>query len=232
MSTVAETATLVHGYTMAQVERAAAKAAATNSSHSPLSWDDRYEAAWMGVVEALYGEVTRPDFAALVLAGLKAVSDENHAYRQAHGMGGASKRDGQPSVSFSKYWSTRGSDWDFTDEIAERLSLPVVLGLLTPKQYEAIAALAAHGTQERAAQALGVPALTLHAQVKDARRRIIKAWFAPETPHDTSIRTRDSETCRYGHSRAEHSFVRPNDGGVRCRMCERNRKRRKTARSR
>lgn len=231
MTAVAETATLVHGYTMADVDRAAAKAAASNSSRSPLPWEDRYEAAWMGIVEALYSATAHVDFPALVLVGLKAVSDESHAYRQAHGMAGASKRDGVPSVSFSKYWSTRGSDRDFTDDIAERLAIPAVLSLLTADEYQAIAALAAHGTQERAARALGMHPLKLHARVKSARHRIIQAWLAPETPRDTSIRSRDSDTCRYGHSRAEHSFVRPNDGGIRCRICERNRDRRRAARS-
>lgn len=227
---VAETATLVHGFTMADLDKAAKKAAATNSSFSLLQWEDRYDAAWMAIVESLYAAIERPTFRELVLVGLKAVSSENHAHRSTHGLGGAHRRDGDVSPSFKTYWTRRG-DSDFTDAIAERLALRTVLGLLDGRQYEVIVALAVHGTQEKAAQALGIHPLTVNRRVKAARRIMIDAWFAPETPPDTSIRSRDAETCRYGHSRAEHSFVRPNDGGIRCRVCERNRSRRRKARS-
>lgn len=224
MSFVADTATLAHGFTMADLHRAARQAAGGSGARSPLPWDERYEIAWMAIAEAIYESDERPN---LPLVGMQAISKESHSYRSFHGLEGASARDGDRAPSFIKFWAPRGSE-DFTDTIVERLSLPAVLSLLSSEEYEVLAALAAHGTQLKVAEVLRLSPALVNQRVKSGRQRVIAAWIAPDTPRDISIKNRDSDTCRYGHLRSEHSFARK-DGGIRCRLCERARSRRRGA---
>lgn len=69
------------------------------------------------------------------------------------------------------------------DAVVERLTLPHLLAAMTPGQQTAIAALAAHdGDRRAAAEALGMAEPALRFQVRAARRRAMAAWLDGETP--------------------------------------------------
>lgn len=214
MTTVAQTATLAWGYTMAEVDSMAWQAVRIHPSQI-ISTDDAAAAAWHGIVEALYAQADEaPRRYDLVAAGLAALHHEHQRTMQMHGI---SSRGGQ-ARNFVKYWNDRNVGADFTERIAEKLALPAVLGELTPLLYETISTLAAFdGDKQATAQALGVNRLTLENRITRARRQLLALWFDHETPR---ARGRgDTDKCINGHSRAEHGFRRKN-GDMACRTCQ------------
>lgn len=179
---------------------------------SAISFDERYELAWMAVVEHLYTTEEPPRRYDLVNAGLDGIRDGLNAQLSSHGINNNTY---EPAPHFLRYWSAHvGTHDDFADHLVETLALPQVLACLTPRQYEAIAALAAHGTQRAAAQSLGIKPATLSARIARARQRIADLWHEHETPVYT-VRKGDAERCHAGHSRAEYGSP---DG---CRACKR-----------
>lgn len=120
---------------------------------------------------------------------------------------------------FLQYWLPITAPMsDFTDRIVEREALPQVLSKLTPREYEAIATLAAYGSQKAAAEALGLTSRAFGMRLWNARMRLWRFWFEHETPPPRS-RT-SATTCRYGHLKAEHGFI-DNHGTVAYRRCAR-----------
>lgn len=249
MVTVAEIATLAHGYTMDDVDRMAGLAVSnTVAKVSHLDWDERRSSGWHAIVELLYCSHNKPTARDLVAAGERAILRANEAERRHHGL---SKRNpGQLAPRYLMFWSVdqpsdrparmiRANgphvDADFTDRIVDRMALPTALGELTDVQYEALAALAAHDDRERAAAALGISVVTFNRRLKSARRRFLAEWFAPETPRSLSrsedARTDPEGTCKSGHSRVEWGIRTPS-GRLRCRLCQRNVTRRRRARIR
>jgi hypothetical protein len=229
--TVAETATLAHGYTMAEIDRLSDVAVAMAGRMyrgTMLDATDRKEAAWFGIVDMLYSATSYPDGYTLIQAGTAAIRTEtNQAFRH----GGVDKNSGADAANFAKYWLpvTRPSG-DFTDGIVERMALPPVLGVLTAPEYEAIAALATYGSQKAGAEALGIQAGAFSGRIQRARRRIVEVWLEHETPANTARRSTSDEQCAYGHDRAEHGYKDPKKGWWRCRVCVRNGQRRHRAR--
>jgi len=216
-ATVGDIATLAWGYTMADVDTLTRRAynKAKNGA-GIIAIVDRWEAAWFGIVEHLYAVDERPEPDELVKAGAHAVREAARECLQSHGL-----REGgnQRGSHFERYWrSVNASEDDFTERLAERLALPQVLGQLTDKEYEAISALAVHGSNVRAAAALGVGTAAQTGNVLRARRKILEAWFSPETPRQFAHKSPDA--CRYGHARAEYG--RRNAAGAwECLRCRR-----------
>lgn len=228
MSIVADTATLARGYSMGDVDRAARMAASKAHASPHMSWTERNEVAWMAIVEAVYDG---SEIGSLVKIGLQAISTESNAYLRQHGLRG-DRGDDEFSCKFSIFWRHigAGGDRDFTDSVTERLALPMVLGTLTPAEYEAVVALAAHGSSTAAAEALGIKLGAFSSRMRTARKRMLEAWYSPETPPDTTQGklSLDGE-CNSGHDMTVHGVIY--DGRPRCRMCKRNNQRRVRARA-
>ncbi len=226
MSLVAETATLVHGFTMADLDRIARAASRLRHYIRSVDENDRYECAWHAAAERLYSSVEPPRYMDLVLAGLTAIQKEVGAHLRHHGI---DRNTWEPAPRFTLYWDASTVDrpgrWpeDFTDHVTERMALPQVLGLLTAMEYEAVSALAAHGSQVAAASAVGVSPHVFQQRIGRARRRIAEAWLAPDQP-----RQRRANACLSGHDRAEHGFMDEHGRWV-CRTCKRNSHRRRRA---
>lgn len=227
MGDVAEIATVAWGYTMADIDRIAKSVARYSGNVSWLGdrgFGERVDAAWFGIAERLYDIDAYPDEPAerdLFIAGRIAVNQQEQQDRQAHGINKSD--DFKERKSFGTYWRTVAAPTeDFTDRIAERLALPQALKLLELEEYEAIAALAAFGTYRAASEALGIGENLLWKRISSARRTIIAAWIAPETPPE---KPKPGTTCRAGHPRAEHGFQEKisADGRTawRCRICRR-----------
>jgi len=231
MSAVAARATLVHGYTMAQVDRMAHDAARRARGAAQLVDPvDAREEAWQAIVSLLYACEEKPSAWSLVDAGARAIGAFSNSYlrdrglRQVKGQGGGYEY----SPRFNAFWvHIVGAKPDWTDAIVQRMALPKVLAVLTPAQYEAVVALAAHDSLATAADALGIEYAAVKHRVNAARKKMLEAWFDDETPHTTSKKPA-AEACRYGHSRKAHGYH--NGAQWVCRLCLRAAGRRRRAR--
>ena len=232
MSSIAATAELVWGYSMARIDRLADEAARKTSGGPGRLLDpvDAREEAWSGIVDLLYLTPEKPSEWSLVDAGARAIDDlvrinlRDQGLRPIKGQGGGYEE----APRFNAFWvHIVGAKPDWTDAIIERMALPKVLGVLTPAQYQAVAALAAHGSIAKAANALNIEYAALKHRVNAGRKKMLEAWFDDETPHTTS-KADPSVKCRYGHSRAKHGFR--NAAGVwACHVCLRAAARRRRA---
>lgn len=229
MSTVTQMATLTHGYTMARVDRLAHEAALKASYRlGAMDFTEAREEAWEAIVELLYLLPEKPAEWSLVEAGTRAIGNRFYAEMRdqgkrpnRHGLGGF-----EETPRFNAYWvHIVGAKPDWTDGVIERMALPRVLSVLTPNEYEAVVALAAHGSMDKAAGALNVTYSAMKQRVRAARRRMLEVWFEGETPPRGTPTADLNVRCRVGHSRTEYGF-RTADGLWDCRLCQRRRSRR------
>lgn len=225
MSTLAQTAELAWGYTMADVELLTTKACWTLKGRR-LDQLERWEAAWFAIVEMLYTAEERPEPGQLYIAGVDGIGRAANQYNQAHGL---THYTGMNDVgpNYEKYWKpVSGPRPDFTENLVELMSLPQVLAALTGEEYAAVAAVAACGTQAAAAETLGITRRTVTKRIGIARRKILALWFEGETPH---IGEPTETHCKNGHAWAEHGF-QDGRGRMVCRPCRTNNQRRHRAR--
>lgn len=222
---IGETASLVHGYTMADLHKMSLYHA-KRMAFMGGDFSDRYEAAWFAVAELLYSsgrEPTREEMHNTAKNGIRLWRAEELRHAGLRG-------DGEERPAMQKFWGpVIAPRDDFTDQLTEVMALPQVLGQLTDLQYEAIAALAVHGSQRAAAEALGVNPQTFQDRVGKARKKVTELWFAPEHPRTLAPRI-NPDTCRQGHSRVEYG-LKTTAGKWRCRLCARNVVRRRRART-
>lgn len=228
MSTIAETATLAHGFTMADVDKAARVAASKARAHL-FQYEERHDLAWMAIVEEIYSSDERPE--SLTKIGFVAINRAADEERRQHGKSSYRplERD-EWAPRFAIYWRALATAGDFTEQIAERVALRQVLSELTPAEYEAVSTLAAFGDVGLAADALGVSRGTFNNRMMKARRRINVLWLAPETPPGPRKRGEDGK-CSYGHDLSEHGYQDKGRDRIMCGRCIRNAQRRRRARA-
>lgn len=236
MSDVAEMATLIYGYTMADLDRAA-RAAVKRTEFWPyakaISYDDRKEAAWHAIVVDLYTRTDPPQtFHEVISPGAAAIRQECYEYRKNNGRR-SDTLDGM-APNFKMYWlpPQRQKHWTddgFSDRLCETMALKDALSVLTADQYEALATLAVFDNQFKpAAEALGIHYQAFQWRVYSGRAKIREVWFGDEQPVQ---RGNKGTTCRSGHDRATHGKFTA-DGRWVCRVCKRNSDRRRAARNR
>lgn len=214
MTSVAETATLVHGFTMADVDRASGIAANLHRT-SYWSYDDRYETAWMAIVEHLYANAELPD-RDLVRVGNAAISKARNDELRHHGV----DRYGEPAAKAERYWRAVAGEEPFADRVTERVALRQALATLTADEYEALVALASLGDQASAYNYLGVSRAQFQRRLRSARQKVNIVWVAPETPRDLSENKGDG-CCKYGHPLEGDNLYISSEGRQRCRTCRR-----------
>lgn len=224
-TSVGEIATLAWGYTMADVDRLARRCASGTMSFgaSMIPVVDRREDAWFGIVERLYSCMEHPAVPELLEAGRNAISRSLGAHEHHHGLKWTDAGYA-PARNFTKYWNAAAGthDDDFTDRVAERLALPQVLFLLTPREYEVLSVKAAAPDDATAIEVLGISRKNFYLHLRNARAKILEAWLAPETPLKKIAQGGDK--CQSGHLYAEHGYFTTNKAGKeirQCRICKR-----------
>jgi hypothetical protein len=180
---------LAHGWTLGQIHQLARLAVHTAGSMAG-DWRERYETAWMGIVETLYAAPHWPTRHTLVQAGQVAIYRAVDEHLQAYGYY-RRKTDGAvhgagSSPAWRAYW------WELLSPLAyqspergvvERVALAQIWPTLTDGQRQAIASLAAHDNDFRsAAAAIGATSTGFRTQVSKARARFLAAWHEGERP--------------------------------------------------
>lgn len=223
MTTIAETATLRGGFTMADVDRLAKVAAYRHGGAT--DYEDRYDAAWFGIVSELYGE-GEPTERDLLWAGIRAVQENADERNQAQGR---SRRHGYEYGSgpaFGKFWNDRVVTPSHEDGVVEKAALAQALATLTPEQYEALAAAAVCDTLHAATEALSLTPDVFLRRYYAAREQIRALWHEGETPR---VPRATADMCGSNHPREVHGRVGPT-GHRYCQECQRLAKARRRAR--
>ena len=178
---------LRHGYRMDDIHslvRMAVHVAGPLASE----WHERYDTAWSAVAEYLYAAQDPPTANDLIRTGRLAIYAEITAERQCYGYYKAHNAGAQYGVAsspaFRMYW------WDLIagrvpsheGHIVDRMSLTQILPTLTPRQRDALLALAVHGDYQAAADALGLSATAFKTLISRGRDRFRLWWHEGEIP--------------------------------------------------
>lgn len=170
-----------HGYTLADIDRFARIANRTVWA-TAMDDADRHDAAWHGVVEALYTAEHWVPHYELVSAGQRAIWRTLEDNTRHHGR--RPDRAAETRDSFEAYWA----DWvhllapSHESRVVERVALYQVFAQLSPRQREALLALAAHDDYAAAAAAAGMSRSLFTVTLSNARRRFLALWLEGETP--------------------------------------------------
>ena len=125
----------------------------------------------------------------MVHAGWLAITAHADAHHQF--LGRAHRQYNGPGQGFERYWRhVAAPDNGPEEKITERLPLAQIWPSLRPVHREALAALAAHGVYQQAAQALGLPYTTFKSRISTARREFLALWHDGETPSRPWVRDR------------------------------------------
>lgn len=224
------------GYTLADIDRMA-RAACTADRTLSSDATTRYDTAWSAIALAICEATQPPTRADLVRTGWQAIYADVRASRQMYGID-TTDRSGEVASAprMVAYWTRIPHDGACEDRI-DRIALDQILATLWDIEYDAIHALAAHGTYQAAADTLGITYKALVRNVNAARARFRRRWYAPDTA--PKIRHTDRRVAAYGreaatHCSAGHEWTPENtrwDRGRtaasakvrRCRDCERDR---------
>lgn len=169
------------GYTLTDVDRLARTANYTVWA-TAMDIDDRNDAAWHGVVEALYAAEHWVPHYELVAAGQRAIWRALEDNARHHGR--RPDRAAETRRSFEAYWvdwtrfHSPSPEWS----VIERTALYQVFPKLPTREREALLALATHGDYGTAAAAAGMSRSLLTVTLSHARRRFIALWLEGETP--------------------------------------------------
>lgn len=205
-------AVLAHGYTLSQVHHMA-KAAVNLAGVYACDYLDRLDTAYGAIVVYLYEAPHWPTRHALIRSGAQAVSRmvekdlRQRGYRRGNGFAGAGS-----APRFAAYWDAYLVAPSHETRIVERVAVRQVLPRLTPRETQAVAALAAAGDYQAAADALHMNPSTFNDTIRRARRRILALWHEGETPRrqrTADIRIGNRVSGRATHCRKGHPYSPP-----------------------
>lgn len=172
-----------HGYNLADLDRLAGIAVAAAWSRA-MDYTDRYDAAWHAVAEKLYTSTEPPSGWDLKQAGVRAVNRiaQDHGRHWGHDRrnpGGGY----EAARAFLKYWELdRRCHGSPEGGVIDAVALWQIWWTLSPNHRAVLLALAVHGDQQAAADALGKTYGTVGSHLKNARRAFLALWHEGETP--------------------------------------------------
>lgn len=172
-----------HGYVLADIERCARIAVGTAFAHA-ADYRERYEAAWLGIVERLIDEPTRPTPGELVWSGQQAVNALVRAYRHDHGLPCDGVSDPESLTrGFQRYWwlSMRVQP-GHAPGVDERIAVNQIMATLAETERATLFALAICGDYAQAAALLEMTYQTFHTSLSRARRKFFALWHEGEQP--------------------------------------------------
>ncbi|MFE7077264.1 hypothetical protein ACFU96_44985 [Streptomyces sp. NPDC057620] len=172
----------LHGYTLDDLHHLSRHVVHSDRWHTAGDIEDRSDAAWHAIVEQLLDADEPPSRHDLFHAGRRGCDTSVRQRLQAHGF-----NHHQPGTGtrprFEAYWSTTAAHTPSPeDRIVDRQALAQIWPRLTPRQREALPALAATGDYHQAAAALGVTPGTFNVFVSTGRKRFFALWHEGEQP--------------------------------------------------
>jgi hypothetical protein len=209
------------GWTLRELDGTAAHVVRINLSWWPAGdRRDQHDTAWEGIAERLCSATSRPSRQDLIEAGRAALSREVKDHARHHGAG---SHNGIPNAGarFAAFWSSASAVASPEGPVTERVAVGQALAALTPRQRDALSALALHGDYWAAAGMLGIRPQTFRALLGRARAEFARHWFAPDAP--PRVRGTDRRAGR-------HESGDPAVLGQRARDAERARAKRAAAR--
>lgn len=166
----------LHGWTLAQID-ATARYAVGMAGPRAGDVNDRYEAAWSAIAEALLVAGDPPGLWDLRWAGVKAIQRMDREERRQHGL----NQEYEDAERFWRYWFP-GVTQSPEDGIVDRLACERIWDELRPVHQSVLLALAAHDDRESAAQACGKQPATFNSHLSGARRAFLALWHEGEAP--------------------------------------------------
>jgi hypothetical protein len=177
----------LHGWSFTDIHGLSRLAASTAWATASSDFRDKYDAAWHGICEYLLTASEPPSRRDLVRAGQDAVNGLVVSERHHHGYAEHTQTSSHgPGTmpAFARYWQCQGAIPSPSPEasVVERLAVAQIAARLSPSEMGAVSALAAAGTPDRAAEALGVSLKAFHSSLARARRRFLALWHEGEEP--------------------------------------------------
>jgi hypothetical protein len=175
--------TVRHGYTLTRLDRLA-RVAARIPAGTCWSATDRYQAAWNAIVDLLCTGTPPPRPSHLIQAGREGILRYANTERHHHGVVARAAWAGDATTpAFVRYWwEQRGRTDDHAPAIIDRLALARIWPALRDTDRAALLALAAHGTAQAAADALGLQRHTYYLRLRKARQAALTLWHEGQTP--------------------------------------------------
>lgn len=172
-----------HGYNLADLGRLAGIAVATAWTRT-MDYTDRHDAAWHAIAELLYTSDERPEPWELKRAGVHAINRLAQDHGRHWGHDRRNPEAGYEAArAFLKYWELeRRSHGSPEPGVVDALALWQIWWTLSATHRAVLLALAVHGDQQAAADALGKTYGTVGTHLKDARKKFFTLWHEGETP--------------------------------------------------
>lgn len=175
-------AQLLHGYTLNDLHHIARSAVHANRWHNAADIQDRLDAAWHAIVEHLLTTTEPPTRGDLFWAGTRGSDQSVRQTGQAHGYNFTQPGTGS-RPRFVAYWFDESAPTPSPENrVVDRHALAQIWPQLTPRQQEALTALAATEDYRLAAQHLGVTPGTFNVLISGARQRFLTWWHEGEAP--------------------------------------------------
>lgn len=200
-------AELRHGYTLADID-AITRLAVRHDPSLAMDARTRYDIAYSDICLTLYEAEYPPHRGTLIRAGWQAIYREVRAAHRDRGRTGrlvsiADHPDSGMSRHWVKYWRSDG-DSSVDEQVVDRIAVRQVLPSLTGAARVAVVALAATGSYQTAAAALGLSDGTFLQRMMRARRQWTAVWYGDETQHqraacDRRARRDLADECGNGH---------------------------------
>ncbi|MEU8892953.1 hypothetical protein [Streptomyces sp. NPDC048442] len=176
------TEAVLHGYTLDDLHHLSRHVVHSDSWHTAGDIEERYDAAWYALVEYLLAAAEPPTRRDLFQAGRRGRDASIRQDQQAHGYNHHRPGNGT-RPRFEQYWTTAAAHRPPPEErIIDQYALAQIWPRLTPRQQQALTALAATGDYRQSAVALGVAQSTFHVLLSTARKRFFALWHEGEQP--------------------------------------------------
>lgn len=173
---------LRHGWTVDAIDGLAWGVATSDRWHRATPLDERHDHARYGILTHLLAAEEPPAEYDLYRAGVAEIDRAVTAERQFFGRRHRPDENGEFGYipQAARYWAHTPQSLE--DRVIERLALGQVWPQADRPQQQALAALAACGDYEQAADALGLSRSALTVRLRRGRAAITAAWFEHETP--------------------------------------------------
>lgn len=171
---------LIHGYTLADLDRLTRTAVTRRHHAAPWDLDEQFAVARYAITETLYTATAAPTPADLIRTARDACAHAARQDKHHHGVD-SHHNDGRDMAAYHRYWWYRTTPSP-EDAVVDRLALAQIWPTLTPSHRQALAALTATGDYQAAADLLGVSYRLLSMRLSQGRAAFRELWHEGECP--------------------------------------------------